>query len=81
MERSLTYRAHRRCRLPTPNDNPLGLGPRDHDGSNSGSVADASYDAVGSDPYTTGEPEKKLEDLKRFERSLDDQQLPRSDEP
>jgi hypothetical protein len=39
-----------------PEDNPLGLGPRDREGSNTGSVADTHYDAVGSDPYTTGEP-------------------------
>lgn len=39
-----------------PENNPLGLGPRDHESSNTGSTADTSYDARGSDPYTTGEP-------------------------
>jgi hypothetical protein len=39
-------------------DNPLGLGPRDREGSNAGSIADTHYDAVESDPYTTGEPVK-----------------------
>lgn len=50
-------------------DNPLGLGPRDRDSSNTGSVEDTSYDARGSDPYTTGEPRKKLDDLRDFEKS------------
>jgi hypothetical protein len=39
-----------------PDRNPLGLGARDPEESNTGSVADTSYDAQGSDPYTTGEP-------------------------
>jgi len=43
---------------PGPEDNPLGLGARDREGSNTGSVADTHYDAVDSDPYTTGEPVK-----------------------
>jgi hypothetical protein len=41
-----------------PEDNPLGLGPRDREESSTGSVADTHYDAVESDPYTTGEPVK-----------------------
>lgn len=65
----------------TPDDNPLGLGPRDREGSDTGSVEDTSYDAAGSDPYTTGEPEKEFDDLERFEKSLDGQQLPRPDAP
>ena len=39
-----------------PERNPLGLGPRDPEGSNTGSTADTSYNARGSDPYATGEP-------------------------
>ena len=42
----------------SPERNPLGLGPRDAEGSNTGSTADTSYDAQGSDPYTTGEPRR-----------------------
>ena len=45
-----------------PEQNPLGLGPRDRESSNTGSVADTSYDAQGSDPYTTGEPRKRFDD-------------------
>jgi hypothetical protein len=44
----------------SPERNPLGLGPRDRESSNTGSTADTSYDAHGSDPYTTGEPRKDL---------------------
>jgi hypothetical protein len=40
-----------------PEQNALGLGPRDRESSNTGSVADTSYAARGSDPYTTGEPD------------------------
>ena len=39
-----------------PARNPPGLGPRDPEGSNTGSVGDTHYNAVESDPYTTGEP-------------------------
>ena len=42
----------------SPERNPLGLGARDAEGSNTGSEADTSYAAHGSDPYTTGEPRK-----------------------
>ena len=42
----------------SPERNPLGLGPRDREGSNTGSTADTSYAAQGADPYTTGEPRK-----------------------
>jgi hypothetical protein len=45
--------------------NPLGLGPRDREGSGTGSTEDTSYDAVGSDPYTTGEPEKDFGGVER----------------
>ena len=34
-----------------PERNPLGLGARDPESSNTGSTDDTSYDAVGSDPY------------------------------
>ena len=54
-----------------PEDNPLGLGARDRESSNTGSAADTSYDAQGSDPYTTGEPRK----------DVDDPDEPSSDEP
>ena len=46
----------------SPERNPLGLGPRDAEGSNTGSVADTSYDAHGSDPYTIGEPRKDFDE-------------------
>lgn len=36
--------------------NPLGLGPRDREGSNTGSVEDTHYDAVADDPWLTEEP-------------------------
>jgi hypothetical protein len=42
----------------SPERNPRGLGARDAEGSNTGSIADTSYNAHGSDPYTTGEPRK-----------------------
>ena len=46
----------------SPERNPLGLGARDPEGSSTGSAADTSYAARGSDPYTTGEPRKDLTD-------------------
>jgi hypothetical protein len=45
----------------SPERNPLGLGPRDRESSNTGSTADTSYDAHGSDPYLTGEPRKTFD--------------------
>ena len=42
----------------SPEVNPLGLGSRGRESANTGSAADTSYDAHGSDPYTTGEPRK-----------------------
>jgi len=45
-----------------PDVNPLGLGPRDRESSNTGSVEDTRYNAVGADPYTTGEPERRFDD-------------------
>ena len=42
----------------SPERNPLGLGPRDRESSNTGSTEDTSYNAHGSDPYVTGEPQK-----------------------
>jgi len=47
---------------PSLDNNPLGLGPRDAEESNTGSVEDTRYDAKDSDPYTTGEPRKSLTD-------------------
>ena len=44
---------------PEPENNPLGIGPRDREGSNTGSTEDTSYNAHGSDPYETGEPDKR----------------------
>jgi len=49
-------------------DNPLGLGPRDRESSNTGSTADTSYNAEGADPYTTGEPRKDVGDRTRDAR-------------
>lgn len=46
----------------SPERNPLGLGPRDKEGSNTGSISDTSYNALRSDPYLTGEPEKRFDD-------------------
>ena len=71
-------------------DNPLGLGPRDAESSNTGSTADTSYDAVGSDPYTTGEPEKDFGGVRdgratpqpgTTESRPADPEVPSSDEP
>jgi hypothetical protein len=45
-----------------PDVNPLGLGPRDRESANTGSVDDTRYNAVGADPYTTGEPERRFDD-------------------
>ena len=69
-------------------NNPLGIGPRDRESSNTGSEADTSYDAAGSDPYETGEPRKDFSDLREFERDRHarpstpaDPDVPSSDEP
>jgi hypothetical protein len=47
-----------------PEVNPLGLGPRDPESSNTGSVESTHYDAVASDPYHTGEPEKRFDEAR-----------------
>jgi hypothetical protein len=39
----------------SPERNPLGLGARDPESSNTGSTADTTYNAVGSDPYPPGQ--------------------------
>ena len=68
----------------SPERNPLGLGPRDPEGSNTGSIADTSYNAHGSDPYTTGEPRKDFTPsggAPAGESSPADPDLPSSDEP
>jgi len=57
----------------SPAVNPLGLGPRGRESSNTGSAADTSYDAQGADPYTTGEPRKDFGGA--------DAETPSSDEP
>ena len=72
--------------MPTRDDNPLGLGPRDRgEGSNTGSTEDTSYEAAGSDRYRTGEPRK---DFRRAEEGASptgedpaDPDVPSSDEP
>lgn len=64
----------------SPERNPLGLGPRDAKGSNTGSTADTSYDAVGSDPYTTGEPRKDLDAPAADEPPYRDDELRDADE-
>ncbi len=64
-----------------PEQNPLGLGPRDREGSNTGSVADTSYNARGSDPYTTGEPDKRGVGGPTGPSTPADPDVPSSDEP
>jgi len=63
-----------------PDQNPLGLGSRGEQ-SNTGSSADTSYDAAGSDPYTTGEPKKDFGSGAAGASSPEDAALPSSDEP
>ena len=65
----------------SPEQNPLGLGPRDAGSSNTGSTADTSYDAQGSDPYTTGEPRKRFDDASTGRSRPADPDVPSSDEP
>jgi hypothetical protein len=62
-----------------PESNPLGLGPRDRESSNTGSVEDTSYEAHGSDPYTTGEPRKRFDRVSPSTPA--DPDVPSSDEP
>lgn len=67
----------------SPENNPLGLGARESESSNTGSIADTSYNARGSDPYTTGEPRK---DPSARSRDADtnrpaELEVPRPDEP
>ena len=64
-----------------PDRNPLGLGPGDREGSNTGSIADTSYNARGSDPYTTGEPRKDFDAAPPGETTPADPDVPSSDEP
>jgi hypothetical protein len=63
----------------SPERNPLGLGPRDREGSNTGSTADTSYDARNADPYTTGEPGEGARDAGPSTPA--DPDVPSSDEP
>jgi hypothetical protein len=66
-------------------ENPLGLGARDRESSNTGSADDTSYDAQGSDPYATGEPRKDFGGIdgaaSHRERDGADPDVPSSDEP
>ena len=64
-----------------PERNPLGLGPLDREGSNTGSIADTSYNARGSDPYTTGEPVEDFGARPTQESTPADPDVPSSDEP
>ena len=70
----------------SPERNPLGLGPRDRESSNTGSVEDTSYNARGSDPYTTGEPQEERAERERRDAAAGrstpaDRDVPSSDEP
>ena len=65
----------------SPERNPLGLGPRDAEGSNTGSTADTSYAARDADPYRTGEPEKRGAGGAAGESVPADPDVPSSDEP
>lgn len=65
----------------SPERNPLGLGPRDKEGSNTGSTSDTSYNALRSDPYLTGEPEKRFDDDPPVEELPADPDTSSSDEP
>lgn len=70
----------------SPEHNPLGLGSRGRESSNTGSTADTSYDAHGSDPYTTDEPRRdpsaSRTDASRTDASTPaDPASPSSDEP
>lgn len=65
----------------SPERNPLGLGPRDKVGSNTGSTSDTSYNALRSDPYLTGEPEKRFDDDDPGEDLPADPGTSSSDEP
>ena len=61
--------------------NPPGVGPRDAESSNTGSTADTSYDAHGSDPYTTGEPRKEFKGRSEGGSVPADPEVPSADEP
>jgi hypothetical protein len=64
-----------------PDRNRLGLGPRDRESSNTGSIADTSYHAHGSDPYTTGEPRKEFAADPAGGSTPADEDVPSSDAP
>lgn len=64
----------------SPEQNPLGLGARDPESSNTGSIADTSYNAQGSDPYPSGEPRRRFEDVPG-DATPADPDVPSSDEP
>ena len=64
-----------------PERNPLGLGPRDRESSNTGSIAATSYDARGSDPYRTGEPHELAAEAPPGPSTPADRDVPASDKP
>ena len=65
----------------SPERNPLGLGARDRDSSDTGSTDDTSYNAHGSDPYRTGEPLKDVTSPPATGSHPADPDTPSSDEP
>jgi hypothetical protein len=46
----------------SPERNPLGLGARDPESSNTGSTADTSYNAVGSDVNPAADADERFDD-------------------
>jgi hypothetical protein len=65
----------------SPERNPLGLGARDRERSNTGSTADTSYDAVGSDVNPAREADRRFDDESRRESRPADPDVPSSDQP
>ena len=72
---------HERPDPSSPERNPLGIGARDPESSNTGSTADTSYNAVGSDVNPAGEADKSFGDESRRESRPADPDVPSSDEP
>jgi hypothetical protein len=48
--------------IPAGENNPLGIGPRDPESSNTGSTADTSYNATGSPPRPTSATQENVGD-------------------
>ncbi len=66
----------------SPERNPLGLGPRDRESSNTGSTDDTSYAARGADPYRSGDPNPGARRGASTDASTPaDPDVPSSDEP